>query len=514
MEAISEKVFLKLEMPNGRDRKGDRDRIFDALKDKYKNVDIPYKIIKELYPKCREANFGITVTLVKRDYDWVVTRVEKGDTTDRNYGLCVDLGSTTVIMRLVDLNTGEIIAEEGSFNKQIAFGEDILNRIFYTRNSKEKLHEVHKATVDTFIELINKISEKSKIKGEDISIMTVAGNTTMTHFLLDIDPWTIFQMPYTPVFNHPGFIDCDEIGIPINGYMYCFPSVANYLGGDIVSGVLFTGMHKQQGISAFIDIGTNGELVMGNEDFLVAVAGAAGPALEGGISKFGMRAKSGAIDTIKIENNEIKYTTIENSKPLGICGSGIVDLLSEMFLNGWVDFSGQLKEGVSKNIIKVDSQLAVEYASKEESENHESLIFTQSDINQFLKTKSAAHTMVSFLLEEVGLTLEELDKFYVAGAFGVHLDIESAVTIGMYPDLPREKFNCPGNASLKGSYKLLMDRNLLSEIDDIAHRIDYIGLEDAKDFIEKMRAASFLPHTNIDSYPSVKKKLMKREVVL
>ncbi len=178
--------------------------------------------------------------------------------------------------------------------------------------------------------------------------MTVAGNTTMIHFLLNIDPWTIFQMPYTPIFNHTGFISCDEIGIPIKGYLYCFPSVANYLGGDIVSGVLFTEIYKQKELSAFIDIGTNGELVIGNEEFLVAVAGAAGPALEGGISKFGMRAKEGAIDTIKIVDNNIKYTTIENKKPLGICGSGIVDLLSEMFLNGWIDFSGELRENTSK----------------------------------------------------------------------------------------------------------------------------------------------------------------------
>ncbi|WP_455544471.1 ASKHA domain-containing protein [Intestinibacter sp.] len=510
MESLSKKVFLKLEMPNSQNTKGDRDKIFNALKEKYGNVTIPYKIIKELYPKCREANFEITVTLVKRDYDWVVTRVEAGDTTDKNYGLCVDLGSTTVIMRLVDLNTGDIIAEESIFNKQIAFGEDILNRIFYTRNSAEKLYEVHKATVDTFGELLDIIGEQTGVKGDDISIMTVAGNTTMTHFLLNIDPWTIFQTPYTPIFNQAGFIKADEIDIPINGYVYCFPSVANYFGGDVVSGILFTEIHKQQSLSAFIDIGTNGELVMGNEDFLVAVAGAAGPALEGGISKFGMRARKGAIDTIKIVDNEIKYTTIQDGKPLGICGSGIVDLLSEMLLNGWVDFSGEIKDGASKNIIKVDDQLAVEYASREESENHESLIFTQSDINQFLKTKSAAHTMVAFLLEEIGLTLDELEEFYVAGAFGTHLDIEAAVTIGMYPDLQRDRFNCPGNSSLKGAYKLLMNRNLLSEIDDIAQRINYIGLEDAKDFIGKMRAASFLPHTDIDNYPSVKAKLIKK----
>ena len=513
MEGLSEKVFLKLEMPNDQDRKSDRDKIFKALKEKYDNVTIPYSIIKTLYPMCREANFEITVTLVKRDYDWVVTKIEPGDTTDKNYGACVDLGSTTVIMRLVDLNTGDIIAEESVFNRQIAFGEDILNRIFYTKGSKEKLNEVHIATIESFVELLDLIGEKTGIKGDDISVMTVAGNTTMTHFLLEIDPWTIFQTPYTPVFNHTGFIEASEIDIPINGYVYCFPSVANYFGGDIVSGILYTEIHKKQGLSAFIDIGTNGELVMGNEDFLVAVAGAAGPALEGGISKFGMRAKKGAIDTIKIVDNKIHYTTIENGKPLGICGSGIVDLLSEMFLNGWVDFSGVLKKEASDSIIEVDGELVVEYASKEESENHESLVFTQSDINQFLKTKSAAHTMVAFLLEEVGLTLDDLEEFYVAGAFGTHLDLEAAITIGMYPDLERSKFNCPGNASLKGSYKLLTNRNLLDDVDDIAERIHYIGLEDAKDFIGKMRAASFLPHTDLDNYPSVKAKLVERGMI-
>ena len=277
--------------------------------------------------------------------------------------------------------------------------------------------------------------------------------------------------------------------------------------------MLYTEIHKRQDISAFIDIGTNGELVMGNEDFLVAVAGAAGPALEGGISKFGMRARKGAIDTIKIIDNKIKYTTIEDGKPLGICGSGIVDLLAEMFLNGWVDFSGVIKKGASENIIEVDGQLAVEYATKEESGNDQSLIFTQSDINQFLKTKSAAHTMVAFLLEEVGLTLDDLDDFYVAGAFGTHLDVEAAITIGMYPDLERSKMHCPGNASLKGAYKLLMNRNLLADVDDIAERIHYIGLEDAKDFIGKMRAASFLPHTDLDNYPTVKAKLIERGIL-
>ena len=357
---------------------------------------------------------------------------------------------------------------------------------------------------------MKEIEEESKINIEDISIMVVAGNTTMNHFLLGIDPWTIFQSPYTPVFNKGGFIEGRETGLPMNGYLYLFPSVANYLGGDIVSGLLYTEIYKKEELSAFIDIGTNGELVMGNEDFLVAAAGAAGPALEGGISKYGMRAAGGAIDTIKIIDNKIKYTTIENEKPRGICGSGIVDLLSEMFLNGWIDFSGTLIPEKSPSIIKLEEEYALEYATKEESENHESLIFTQNDIVEFLRTKSAANTMVAYLLEEIGLDLNRLDGCYVAGAFGTHLDIKNAVTIGMYPDLLEGKILCPGNTSLKGARKLLINRELLNEVEEIVEKVEYLRLSNATDFVGKMRAASFIPHTNLEMYPSVKEELIRR----
>ncbi len=514
MKSLSEKIYLQLENPSEDNTIGDKDRIIEALENKYKNIIMPYKVIKNLYPMCRNSNFKITVTLLKRENDWVIIKVEPGDTRNCHYGLAVDLGSTTIIMQLVDLNNGQVLGEESVFNKQIKYGEDILTRIFYTKQYKNGLEEIQKSTIESFKELILKLKEKTKINIEEISIMTVSGNTTMTHFLLGIDPWTIFQSPFTPVFNECGFINTNDLDLPINGYIYCFPSIANYFGGDLVSGLLHSGIYKKDEICAFMDIGTNGELVIGNKDFLVAAAGAAGPALEGGISKFGMRASSGAIDSITIINNKIKYTTINNERPKGICGSGIVDLISELFLNKWIDFSGCLIPENSTSIIKLEEEYAVEYVSKDDSGIKESLIFTQNDIDQFLKTKSAAHTMVAYLLEEIGLNINDLDYFYISGAFGTHLDLKSAVTIGMYPDLPKEKMICPGNTSLKGAYALLTNRELLKEVRDIRQRVQYLQLSNATDFLGKMRAASFIPHTNLELYPSVKEELIKKGILI
>ena len=307
-------------MPSDEDTLGDKDRIIKALEEKYTNVVMPYNVVKTLYPMCRNSSFKITVTMIKKEYNWLITKVESGNTSKNHYGLAVDLGSTTIIMQLVDLNNGQVIAGESTFNKQIKYGEDILSRIFYTKQYENGLDEIQNSTIESFKELIDKLENKTNIEIKSCGIMTVAGNTTMMHFLLGINPWTIFQSPFTPVFNEGGFIKGKEIGIPIDGYVYCFPSIANYFGGDLVSGLLYSKIYKKDELSAFIDIGTNGELVIGNKDFLIAAAGAAGPALEGGISKYGMRASDGAIDSVKIINNKITYTTIYNKKAEGICG--------------------------------------------------------------------------------------------------------------------------------------------------------------------------------------------------
>lgn len=515
---MSRKIYLELSGPTEEDARGDRERIADALFPEFGAVILPLSVLRTLYPMCREARWHLTVTLAFQGSGWEVLRVEPGDTTQALYGAAVDYGSTTLVMQVVDLNTGEVLTEQSVFNGQIPYGEEILSRIFYTKEQPEHREELQRVTAECLNHLIEKCERACGIPKEQYTAMTVGGNTTMIQFLLGLDSWPVFETPYAPAAQDPGFVRAEELGIQLPGYLYLFPAAANYLGGDIVSGLTAARIDESEELSVFIDIGTNGELVAGNSEFLLAGAGAAGPALEGGISQYGMRADTGAVDRVWIKEGKLKIHTIGEAAPRGICGSGIVDLLAELFLNGWIDSLGQLNVSCSDCIFKVKraldeerEELAVCYASAAESEQGENLVFRQSDITEFMRTKAAAHTMVEYLIEAFGLEGSEVGRFYLAGAFGKYLNVESAVTIGMYPDLPREKFILIGNASLQGAYRMLMELDALESVKRILKKITYIQFGNAGDFVEKMHAAQFLPYTDLDQYPSVKKKLEERK---
>ncbi len=523
--SLSQKIYLELTPPSDSDTMGDADRLqnaLDALSLKDRSLfseqarpffSLPYPVLVRDYPSFRQKDWKITVTLVYTGRNWEITSIEAGDTAGSHYGLAADLGSTTVAMALMNLNTGEILAEESCFNRQISFGEDILSRIFYTRSSPEHRKELQQATVDSLVFLMKELEKKSGISVSECPVMVIGGNTTMIHFLLDIDAFPIFMSPFAPVFNQTGFLPGREFTLPFSGLVYCLPSSANYLGGDIISGLLAVGMAEDSHISLYIDIGTNGEMVIGSSEFLVAGAGAAGPALEGGISRFGMRADTGAIDSVRIADGALTVTVIGNGPAKGICGSGIVDLLAQLLLNGWMDLQGNLLMGSSDRIVLKDEEAAVVYAWGKDSETGEDLYFSQMDIDSFLDTKAAASTMVSCLLEETGISTEDIERIYTAGSFGKYLDLESAITIGLYPDLPRERFSCVGNGSLKGACSLLADRRLVNQISHILPNIHYIQFGMAEDFVTKMRAARFFPHTDLDCYPTVKRELQKRHIL-
>ncbi|MBP2663138.1 MAG: hypothetical protein H6Q71_1086, partial [Firmicutes bacterium] len=248
-----------------------------------------------------------------------------------------------------------------------------------------------------------------------------------------------------------------------------------------------------------------------NNEFLISVAGAAGPALEGGISKQGMRAKAGAVDSVQIVQNQLKITTIENAKPVGICGSGIVDLLAEMLLEGWIDYSGRFIPSSSERIVMRDGEYVIVYAWEYESALNEDLIFSQTDILRFMDTKAAANTMVVFLVDAVGITPDKIQRVYMAGAFGTYINIESGITIGLYPDLPRDRFVQLGNGSIKGACKLLKDADQLLVVEELINSIVYLSLAEAPDFLSKMSAAKFLPHTDFSLYPTVIEKIKSRK---
>ena len=558
MNGLSRKIYLKLPLPTEDDPRSDQQRILDSLAvaGVEERVHITVHILRKLYPLLDNAKWKITVSLAWNGENWEMVEIEEGDTTAQHYGLAVDLGSTTVVARLLDCNSGEILKEVSCFNKQIQWGTDILSRIFYCKDNREKLEEVRRATVESICECLDKLDASLEMQGtpseqktENNGVsescddrgaknaaqkarsisrsalsMVIAGNTTMIHFLLGIDAFCVFYTPHAVHADCPGFQLARDLDIPLKGYVYCYPAKSNYLGGDIISGMIDTELYKKNEISVFFDIGTNGELVIGNKEFLLCGAGAAGPALEGGVVRTGMRADIGAVDEVKIRDGNIYVHVIgshkedsgsheknsgnheENSsgeEPRGICGSGIIDLIAELFLEGWIDIRGKLSPEKSPLIQEIDNQLCVEYAP--------GLYFYQKDIDEFIRTKSAAHTMVEIMLRESGLDLNQADRFYVAGAFGKHVSKESAITIGMYPDMDRDHIINAGNSSLEGAQKLLLNRSLLTDIDQILEEMVYIQFAEVEDFLELMVAAQALPHTDYKRYPTVMEKLKERQ---
>lgn len=537
MNGLSRKIYLKLPLPTEDDPRSDQQRILDSLAvaGVEERVHITVHILRKLYPLLDNAKWKITVSLAWNGENWEMVEIEEGDTTAQHYGLAVDLGSTTVVARLLDCNSGEILKEVSCFNKQIQWGTDILSRIFYCKDNREKLEEVRRATVESICECLDKLDASLEMQGtpseqktENNGVsescddrgaknaaqkarsisrsalsMVIAGNTTMIHFLLGIDAFCVFYTPHAVHADCPGFQLARDLDIPLKGYVYCYPAKSNYLGGDIISGMIDTELYKKNEISVFFDIGTNGELVIGNKEFLLCGAGAAGPALEGGVVRTGMRADIGAVDEVKIRDGNIFVHVIGNSAPQGICGSGIIDLIAELFLEGWIDIRGKFSPEKSPLIQERDNQLCVEYAP--------GLYFYQKDIDEFIRTKSAAHTMVEIMLRESGLDLNQADRFYVAGAFGKHVSKESAITIGMYPDMDRDHIINAGNSSLEGAQKLLLNRSLLTDIDQILEEMVYIQFAEVEDFLELMVAAQALPHTDYKRYPTVMEKLKERQ---
>ena len=510
MKGISEKIYLSLKMPTEDVPVSDQKRILLALETLgYENVSMPLSVLRMLYPMCRDANFDITVTLVCRETDWMVVNIEPGDQRENHYGLAVDYGSTTVIMQLIDMNSGRVIDQVKAVNGQTAYGTDILSRITYSMEDASHMDDLQQATVRTFDALLAELTENTGIAAAKCPVMIISGNTTMIHFLLKLSAWPVFASPYAPVSADPGFFLGRELAMDFDGMVYIIPSASNYIGGDIVSGLIKLDMHKKEEISLFFDIGTNGELVVGNRQWIMAGAGAAGPALEGYISRFGMRAAEGTIDTVKIEGEKLSFTTIGNRKPVGICGSGIIDLLAQMRLNGWINIAGELNPEASNRImyLQEEQQYAAVYVLAEESSSGQPLYFSQTDIRQYLDTKAAAYTMVECLLESAGVTTEDLSCLYLSGAFTAHSDLESAITIGIFPDLPRENYRVLANTSLDGAGILLLDRSRLQEVKALSENIYCVQFASIPDFLVRMQAAKFIPHTDMSRYPSIQARL-------
>jgi len=502
---IVQNVHVHLAAPSMLDNRADADRIRDYLKGKYGRVRIPYNSIRAIPEKCREFNWDFNVLLKKNETGWELLKffaAQAENKLRKNYGLAVDIGTTTVVVALIDMETGMCLGTSAGYNGQVYFAEDILSRIYFASDHKG-LCKLQAAIKETLNALIDDVCSKCCAFNEDITAVTVGANTVMLHFLLGLDTSRISREPYTPVINNTGFLTAEDVGINVHpkGVLYCLPSVGSYIGGDVLAGILVSNMHEREGISLLVDIGTNGEIILGNSDWLVACAGAAGPALEGGVVAFGMRAEVGAIEKVSIKPcGEVVYKVIGDVKPKGICGSGLVDCLSEMLLNGIIDRSGRFTGGADYFTV-VPAAL---------SANGQPIVVTQVDVKNILRTKGAVNAAVEVLLEGVGCNIGDIEYFFSAGAFGRFLDIESAVNIGLYPDLPRDRMTQLGNSSLEGARQVLLSIDRLLEAEKIATRITYFELNSSQEFMNKFVGSKFFPHTNLDYYPTVRDRLKEK----
>ena len=503
MKMMSEKIYLQLEAPTEEDFRSSTQRIQDGLKEKFGLISVPVQTLRKLYPLCQKADWKITASLAWDGNGWVLANVEPGDTSHRHYGLAVDLGSTTVVMEVVDLISGEVLATRTAVNRQVEFGNEILSRIFSSHENPEVLEKIRMATVETIQGLVEDLSSRLDYDLRGCAMTVISGNTTMMHFLLGLDAFTVFMSPYATVTTEPGFVPARDLDLPMAGMVYIVPSKSNYVGGDITSGAVALGLTRSEKINVFLDIGTNGELLMGNRDFMVAGAGAAGPALEGEVIRTGMRAEPGAVDAVKIRGDRVELSVIGNTEPRGICGSGIVDMIAELYLEDILDFRGKFIPENSSRVEWVDDQWAFRYA--------DGLYFYESDVEQFVATKAAAHTMVEYMMQKIGLSMEEVGNFYLAGAFGTHLKIPSGITIGLYPDIPQERIRCAGNSSLQGARAILLDRGLLEDIRFFVENTDYIQFGEVANFVDIMSAAQGIPHLDLSRYPSVAKWKAERK---
>jgi len=430
-----------------------------------------------------------------------------------NLGLAVDIGTTTVVTYLVDLDTGKVIDMESQLNRQGVFGADVLSRINHAKEEGglEKLNSLIIENINELIEILLDRNFFGDSKKHRINRIITAGNTVMTYLLLGRDPSVIQKNVQMGEFRQSALGKALEIGIKCGNpgaEVYCMPGIANYVGGDIVADILASGMHKSDKISMLIDVGTNGEIALGNKEFLVTCSTSAGPAFEGGETKHGMKASTGAIERVEIGNGEVRYAVINNDRPRGICGSGLIDLISELLLNEIIDHRGKfVSDSNFSNRIK-SGEFGSEFVvvPEEESGIDSDIVITEKDIENIIITKAAIYAGAS-TLTKVGTSFDQLDKIYIAGGFGHYINIEKAVVLGLLPDLPQERFKFIGNGSVLGAHICLTNPGKRKEAGEIAKKATYLDLSKDRSFTEEYMNASYLPHNNMDLFPSVEEKL-------
>jgi uncharacterized 2Fe-2S/4Fe-4S cluster protein (DUF4445 family) len=514
LSPLTTQVSLSIPRAGREDGLSDLDRVDGILNALFQDKDITYSlsVIQKLADILREQDGLVTLTIAADDHKARVIDIISGDTGHTNLGLAIDLGTTTISVQLIDLESGKVASTRNGYNDQIHCGLDVISRINYA-STKERLEDLRSRAVHSVNRLILEAIEDTRSRKEVITCCCISGNTIMTHLFLGLKPEYLRLEPYTPTVLHTAPLRASELGLNIHpdAFVSLSPCVGSYVGGDITAGILATDIAKNtEDICLFMDIGTNGEIVVGNKDFLMTCACSAGPAFEGGGIDCGMRATTGAIDSVSIDpdTGTARYTTIGTGKPSGICGSGMIDLIAGLFLSGWIDSSGKFNRTRPSRFIHIEGRRAYyTLAEAQDSYSGKPIILSENDIDNLMRAKAAIYSAASLLLNQIGITFHDISTFYIAGGFGRFLDIDHAMVIGLLPEIPVEKFHYLGNASLLGSGLCLLSKEFRDTQIALTKRMTYIDLSTFSGYMDQYIAALFLPHTDQHHFPNVLKRL-------
>jgi uncharacterized 2Fe-2S/4Fe-4S cluster protein (DUF4445 family) len=517
------RAHVSIEPPSLEDQTTDWDRLLRelSLQHDIQGVIASLPMLRTLGRDLREADWDVTAVLEmgdpKLDGHTQPRLIDllPGDQTDRSYGVAIDIGTTSNVVYLVDLIRGKVVDRASAYNAQISAGEDVISRIIFSQK-RDGLNRLQKMVLKTLNGLLEELTSRNQIPPRQISKAVVAGNTTMVQLFLAIDPRTIREMPFIPTIGRPLPVSAEEVGLNINpqATVDCLPVVGAYVGADITAGVVASDMHDTDALTLFIDVGTNGEIVLGNRDWLITCACSAGPAFEGSGVRHGMRATAGAIEEIWIDHRtyEPTYQTIGQLPARGICGSGMIGLLAEMFVTGILDKAGKIRRDLPSPRVRVGDhggEYVVVWANQ--SGIGTDVVINEVDIENLLRTKGAIYAGFSVLVQSVGLQLADVEKVLIAGAFGQYINVEKAIQIGLLPDMPWDRFQYLGNTSALGAFYSLVSRPMRRQVLEAAKKMTYLELSADNTFYDQFMSALFLPHTDIAAFPSVMRELENQE---
>lgn len=507
------KVHVTLPMPTLSDARPDYERFLSALSKLIDTnvMEVDYLLLKQLPDVIRHSNFDISVTIWGNQK---IISIEPADSLNEIFGFAIDVGTSKIVGYLVDLVSGNILDVASIENPQIIYGEDVMTRITFGMAKPKNLKTLHKLLVDAVNKIIHETCSRAKIKSNRIYEIVIVGNTAMHHFFLGIQPMYTALSPYTPAIKRQVNLRARELNIDINpsGIVTVLPIIAGFVGADAVADVLATGIYDSTELSLLVDVGTNTEIFVGNSRDLLSCSCASGPAFEGMHIKYGMKAVTGAIERVSMNSDlTVEYETIGDEKPVGLCGSAVIDIVAEMFKQGIIDSTGRFNRKIkTSRLRRSNSETEFVIAWEHETATGNAITITQKDIHEIQLAKAAIYAGCSILFKRKGINEKQLDKILVAGSFGNYISPENAVSIGLLPDVPKDKIIFVGNTAIMGAKMALLSRQIRQKADEISRKVRYLELATDPNFKEEFLEATFIPHKDLNRFPSIKSLFIRR----